>query len=305
MTSHSVSAFQIMVKNAALKGDKFAVLDKIQIKGISYDLLNVIDVFLAAHSKQHKAFLVNKSNRLIKVNGKQLDAGGRELSCYIGQGTFGIPSDIIDSKSLTRAHKKKSQESDVVDYYAHLRIPSGSKIGYLILHAIGNMNVKSWLDDNLGLEVNTRLSGCGLFMKPLCSTLALKTYLKDADVRSIRVSSFETALGNDVADMLADDSIEKTLVLKREGGFGSLKSFLGAGKKRQQLVAISDANCTDVKAEVVFNGRTRTISLEGTKTPKAKFYLQEPDVKFNNGVPLRSSISDYATALIDDLVKEN
>lgn len=305
MTSHSVSAFEIQVRSTALKGDQLAVLDKITIKGVAHDLLDVIGDFLSLHSAKHKPFIVNNSNRLVKVSGKITSKAKREISCYIGQGTFGIPSDIISSKSLVSTHKKQSEESDVVEYYVHLRIPAGSKRGFVIFHSIGNMNVKSWFADNLGLHVNTTLSGCALKVTPLCSSLAMKKYLKEADVKSIRVSSFEVQAGPDVADILMDGDVEKVLVLKKDGGFGKLKSLMGVGKKRDQLVAISDANCTDVKAEVTFDGRTRTISLEGTKTPKAKFYIQDPEVKFVNGMPVRSSISGYATDLIDDLINAN
>lgn len=306
VTSHSVSAFEVKVRNPKKPGrDKNSILDEIKIGTKTFDLLNVVEEFVKNNSVNHQKFLVNGSNRLVKVSGAKLDKAAREISFYVGQGSFGIPSDIISSTSLKSTHKKKSEESDVIDYYVHLRLPAGSKVGIAILHSIGNMNVKSWLSDYLGLYVNNKLSACGLVMSPLCSSLALKTYLKDAEVRSIKVSHFEAPEGSDVADILTDETIEKTLVLKREGGLGKLSSFLGKGKKRDQLVAISDKECTDVKAEVSFNGRSRVISLEGSKTPKAKFYLQEPQIKFKDGVPVRASIAKFATDLIDDLLNSD
>ncbi|MBK0053768.1 hypothetical protein [Stenotrophomonas sp. S39] len=294
------------VKNPKQPGkDKNSVLDAINVAGKKFDLLNVVEAFVKLHTGSHQKFLVNGSNRLIKISSPKLDKVAREISFYVGQGSFGIPSDIISSTSLKSTHKKKSEESDVIDYYVHLRLPAGSKAGYAILHSIGNINVKSWLSDYLGLHVNNQLAACGLVVSPLCSSLALKTYLKDADVRSIKVSHFETPAGADVADILTDDTIEKTLVLKREGGLGKLSAFIGKGKKRDLLVAISDKDCTDVKAEVSFNGRSRVISLEGSKTPKAKFYLQEPQIKFKDGVPTRESIAKFATELMDDLDNSN
>lgn len=305
MTSHSVSAFEIVVKSGSIKGrDKRGVLDTLNVKGKVYDLFDVLEQFLKANSTGHNVCLVNQTNRLVKVSGIKANKGGREISCFVGQGTFGIPSEIVSSTSLKATHDKKKEESDVVKYYCHFRIPAGEKVGYAVLHAIGNMNVKSWLSDYFGGQVNIQLSGHALSIVPLCSTLALKTYLKDAEVRSIKVSHYEVPNGSDVADLLTDDSVEKTLVLKKEGGFGKLASLLNKGKKRDKLVALSDENCTAVKADVTFNGRSRTISLEGTKTPKAKFYLQEPEIEFDDGMPKRAAISAFATALIDDLVHE-
>jgi len=305
MTSHSVSAFQIVVKSGAIKGrDKRGVLDALNVKGKVYDLFDVLEQFLKANSASHNVCLVNQTSRLVKVSGMKVSKTNREISCYVGQGTFGIPSEIVSSTSLKATHDKKKEESDVVKYYCHFRIPAGGKVGYAVLHAIGNMNVKSWLSDYLGSQVNIQLTGYALSIVPLCSTLALKTYLKDAEVRSIKVSHYEVPAGADVADLLTDDSVEKTLVLKKEGGFGKLASLLSKGKKRDKLVALSDENCTAVKAEVTFNGRSRTISLEGSKTPKAKFYLQEPEVEFDEGMPKRAAIAGFATELMNDLVNE-
>ncbi|WDM78282.1 hypothetical protein K6979_14010 [Xanthomonas cucurbitae] len=141
-------------------------------------------------------------------------------------------------------------------------------------------------------------------MSPLFSNLALKTYLKDAEISSIRISHYEVPNPGDIANQLFDDKVEKTLVLKRDGGFGLLQSYMPKGRKRNQLVAITDDNCTDVKADVTFNGRSRTISLEGSQNPKAKFYLAEPEIEFVDGMPTRNSIAVFATALLDDLVNE-
>jgi hypothetical protein len=305
MTSHSVSAFEIVIKSGTIKGrDKRAVLDAINVKGKAYDLLDVLGQFLKANSAGHNVCLVNQTSRLVKVSDIKLNKASREISCFVGQGTFGIPSEIVSSTSLKATHDKKKEESDVVKYYCHFRIPAGAKVGYAVLHAIGNMNVKSWLSDYFGGHVNIQLSGHALSIVPLCSSLALKTYLKDAEVRSIKVSHYEVPAGADVADLLTDDSVEKILVLKKEGGFGKLASLLSKGKKRDKLVALSDANCTAVKADVTFNGRSRTVSLEGTKTPKAKFYLQEPEIEFDDGMPTRTAIAAFATDLINDLANE-
>jgi hypothetical protein len=305
MASHSVSAFQITIRNPAIRGrDKYSLLDAINVKGKSYNLLDLLGTFLKSHSAGYKTFLVNQTNKLVKVLGIQQKKGGRDISCYVAQGTFGVPGDIISSKSLKSTHKKQAEESDVAEFYAHFRIPAKSKVGFVILHSIGNASVKSWLSDELGLWINNQLGGCAVSIRPLCSKLALKTYLKDAEVRSIRITHFEPNLAADVADYLLDEKVEKTLLLKREGGFGKLIPFLGKGKKREQLVALSDEYCTAVKADVTFNGRNRTISLEGSKDPKAKFYLSEPDTKFQDGLPTRGSISAYATELLDDLANE-
>ncbi|MEN5425385.1 hypothetical protein ABE522_03275 [Stenotrophomonas pennii] len=275
------------------------------MKGKKYDLIDVLNQFLVAHSHAHNICIVNNGNRLVRVSDIKIDKALREISCYVGQGTFGVPSEIVSSTSLKSTHDKTKDESDVIKYYCHFRIPCGSRNGFAILHAIGNLNVKSWLSDYLGLHANGQLSGYGLTITPLCSKLALKAYLKDADIRAIKVSHYEAPAGADVADLLKDPSIEKTLVLKKEGGFGTVASYLSKGKKRDRLVALSDQNCTAVKADVVFNGRARTISLEGSKTPKAKFYLQEPEVEFDDGMPVRESIAAVATDLIDDLVAED
>ncbi|MCI2246601.1 hypothetical protein L3067_18470 [Xanthomonas sp. PPL568] len=305
MASHSVSAFQITVRNPAIKGrDKSSPLDSITVKGRSYDFLDLLEKFLAVHSAGYKTFLVNQSNKLVKVLGVQRKKGGRDISCYVAQGTFGVPGDIISSRSLRSTHKKQAEESDVAEFYAQFRVPTKSKVGFVILHSIGNASVKSWLSDQLGVWINNQLSGCAVSIRPLCSKIALRTYLKEAEVRAIRITHFEPNLATDVADYLLDDKVEKTLLLKREGGFGRLIPFLGKGKKREQLVALSDEHCTAVKADVTFNGRNRTISLEGSKDPKAKFYLSEPDTKFHDGLPTRASISIYATGLLDDLGNE-
>lgn len=305
MTSHSVSAFQLTVRNPEIKGrDKHSQLDSVVVKKKKLDFLDVVEDFLEANSSNYKTVLINQSNRLIKVESIVRQKGGRDISFFVRQGTYGVPGDIISSRSLKPTYKRKSEESDVGRYFVQIRVPVNSKTAYAVLHFIGNSGVKSWLSEHLGSYVNMRLSGCALNFRPLCSTLVLQAYLKDADVRSIRISNFEPEMAGDIANYLTDDKVEKVLTLRREGGFGKLGTFLRKGVRRDQLIALSDAECNDVKADVTFNGHSRTVSLEGSKTPKAKFYLTEPGTQFDDGLPTRQSISAYATALLDDLVNE-
>jgi len=305
MTSHSISAFQFTVRNPAIKGrEKQSILNAINVKNRQYDFLDVIQQFLAGHSATYQAFLVNQSNRLVGVVDVQRRANSRDIGFYIAQGTFGTPGEIISSRSLKKTHQKGSDESDVAPYYVHMRVPKGAKVGYAVLHSIGNIGVKSWLHDQLGIYVNNQLSSCVFTLRPLCSKLTLQTYLKDAEINSIRISHYDVNNSGDVANYLLDETVEKTLVLKREGGFGKLLPYMKKSAKRDRLIAITDPECTDVKADVTFNGRNRTISLEGSKVPKAKFYINEPDVEFSDGMPVRKSIAAFATALLDDLVNE-
>lgn len=304
MTSHSVSAYQLTIRNPEIKGrDKYALLSAITVKKRSFDFLDLLETFLKAHST-YKTFLVNQSNRLVKIESIVRAKNGRDISFYVRQGAYGVPGEIISSRSLKRTYNRKSEESDVGCYFVQIRVPANSKTAYAVLHFIGNSSVKSWLSDQLGLHVNNKLGGCAMNFRPLCTKLVLQTYLKNADVRSIRIANFEPRESGDLANYLTDDKVEKVLTLKREGGFGKLGSFLRKGARRDQLIALSDDECHDVKADVTFNGHSRTISLEGSKTPKAKFYLSEPDIKFDDGLPVRSSISTYATSLLDDLVNE-
>lgn len=305
MTSHSVSAYQLTVRNPEIKGrDKYALLSAVTVKKKTYDFLDVLEAFLKTHSS-YKTFLVNQSNRLVKVESIVRAKNGRDISFYVRQGSYGVPGDIISSRSLKATYNRKSEESDVGRYFVQIRVPVNSKTAYAVLHFIGNNSVKSWLSDQLGLHVNNQLSGCAMNFRPLCSKLVLQTYLKDADVRAIRIANFEPQQSGDLTNFLIDEKVEKILTLKREGGFGKLGSLLRKGAKRDQLIALSDDECHDVKADVTFNGHSRTISLEGAKTPKAKFYLSEPEMKFDDGLPVRASISAYATALLDDLVNED
>lgn len=306
MTTHSVSAFEVSVRNTAIKGrEKNALLDAIGVKSQVHDFLDVVRDFVSSKAGVFETAMVNKANRLVAIRGVQHAKRSRDISFYVRQGTYGMPGEIIDSDSKTTAYNKRSKDSDVFNYYVQIRIPRGSKFGIAILHSIGNVGIKSWFSESLGQYVNNKLEGCALRFRPLCSKIALKTYLKGAEIRSIRVSNYEPENSGDIANFLSDPLVQKDLILKREGGFGKLLSFMNSGKKRDKLIAISDENCSDVKADVTFGGgRSRTISLEGSKIPKAKFYLTEEDITFNDGLPTRQSIAAFATTLLDDLLSE-
>ncbi|MGY1519004.1 hypothetical protein [Luteimonas sp. A482] len=305
MTTHSVSAFEITVRSKDIRGkDKRSQLDAIVIGKKQHDFFDVLSDFAATKSN-FETVMINNLNRLVRIHDIQAAGSSRDTSFYVRQGTYGMPGEIVDSDSKTTAYKKRSKDSDVFEYFVQIRIPKGSKMGFALLHSIGNVGIKSWLSDELGLYVNNKLKGCGFYLRPLCSRIALQTYLKDANVRSIRVANFQPASSGDIANFLDDPRIEKDLILKKEGGFGKLPAFLRSGPKRDRLIAISDENCSDVKADVTFgDGRSRTISLEGSKIPKAKFYLTGEDVTFKDGLPIRQSVADFATSLLDDLLAE-
>ncbi len=305
MTTHSVSAFEITLRSTGIKGrDKRTQLDAIVIGKKTHDFFDVLNSFAVAKSN-FETVMINKVNRLVRIRDIKIAKGSRDISFYVRQGTYGMPGEIVDSDSKATAYKKRSKDSDVFEYFVQIRIPKGSKVGLALLHSIGNVGIKSWLSDGLGLYVNNKLKGCSFHLRPLCSKIALQTYLKDADVRSIRVANFQPESSGDIANFLDDPKVEKDLILKKEGGFGKLPTFLRSGPKRDRLVAISDENCSDVKADVTFgDGRSRTISLEGSKIPKAKFYLTEDHVTFNDGLPTRQSVANFATSLLDDLLSE-
>ncbi|WDM78283.1 hypothetical protein K6979_14015 [Xanthomonas cucurbitae] len=86
---------------------KQAQLDAIAVKGKVHDFVDVLENFLNVHSAAYDTFLVHRSNRLIRILDVRKNKLGRDIGFYISSGTFGIPGDIIDSKSK----KKNSSEA--------------------------------------------------------------------------------------------------------------------------------------------------------------------------------------------------
>lgn len=305
MSTNSIAAYEILVRNTQIKGRyKYAPLDAVPDGTKNRDMYDLIHSFLKEREK-YRTYLVNKGNRIIRISNLTQEKKARDLIFFIHQGSYGTKSEIVSSKSLSKTYDKLHDEGDAFAHFAFLRLPKNSNRGLVLLHSIGNVGVKSWLRHYLETYIQGKMPHCSVNIRPLASEYSLKKWLKNADVRSIKVSHFEPKNETDPANYLGDDSVEKTLILsKPKGSFGRLSSFLNNTKKREKIVAISDENCSDVTAEVVWNSRPRVVSLNLSKTPKVKFILEDKDVEFDEGAPVFSSFSKYAIKLANDIQSE-
>ena len=305
MSTNSIAVYEILVRNTQLKGRlKYAPLDAVPDGTKKRDMYDLIHSFLKEREK-YRTYLVNKGNRIVRVSNLTQENKTRDLIFFVHQGSYGTKSEIVSSKSLSKTYDKLHDEGDAFAHFAFVRLPKNSNRGLVLLHSIGNVGVKSWFRHYLETYIQGKMPHCSVKIRPLASEDVLKKWLKNADVKSIKVSHFEPEDETDPANYLGDDSVEKTLILRKsKGSFGPLSSFLNKTKKREKIVALSDEDCSDVTAEVVWNGRPRVVSLNPKKNPKVKFILEEKDVEFDDGAPVFSSFSKYAKKLAIDLQAE-
>lgn len=304
-STNSVAVYEILIRNSQIKGRyKYAPLGQIPDGKKSHDLMDIVQKFGNQHTK-YRTYLVNKGNRIVKISNVTSDLGKREISFFVHQGSYGTKSEIVSSKSLSKTYDKLHDEGDAFAHFVYMKLPAKGNRGFIIFHMIGNIGVKSWFRHYFETYIQSLMTHCGIILRPLASEEVLNKWLKDADVKAIRIAHFEPNNADDPSNYLNDENVEKTLVLSKPGGnFGKLSTFLNSTKRREKIVALSDPTCSGATAEVVWNGRSRSVSLDTSKNPKAKFVLDPKDVTFNAGIPDLKSITNYSRKLIIDLEVE-
>lgn len=304
-STNSVAVYEILIRNSQIKGrTKYAPLGKIPDGNKSHDLLNLVEKFCTQRAK-YRTYLVNKGNRIVKVSNLASDATKRDIGFFVHQGSYGTKSEIVSSKSLSKTYDKLHDEGDAFAHFVYMKLPAQGTRGFVVFHMIGNISVKSWFRHYFEVFVQGLMSHCGVTLRPLSSEEVLNKWLKDADVKSIRIAHFEPEGADDPSNYLGDENVEKTLILRKPGGtFGKLSTLLNNTKKREKIVALSDSTCSGATAEVVWNGRARSVSLDTSKNPKAKFVLDPKEVTINDGIPDQKSITSYSRKLIKDLEVE-
>lgn len=266
--------------------------------------MEIVEKFCNQHTK-YRTYLVNKGNRIVRVSNVTSDTGKRDIGFFVHQGSYGTKSEIVSSKSLSKTYDKLHDEGDAFAHFMYMKLPAKGVRGFIVFHMIGNIGVKSWFRHYFETYIQSLMTHCGVILRPLASEEVLNKWLKDAEVKAIRIAHFEPSNAGDPSDYLSDETIEKTLILRKPGGnFGKLRTLFNNTKRREKIVALSDSTCSGATAEVVWNGRARSVSLDTSKNPKAKFVLDPNDVVFNGGIPDFQSIKSYSRKLITDLEVE-
>jgi hypothetical protein len=229
----------------------------------SEDLLSFLKSLLGGlKSGPHKNDAVTQILRV-----KELQTESRTLSGVLETGEYGSESDIFDVMKLKLAHKRTTNEADMLPFYFLIHVPEGPDEAILILEHRGNTGVKDIFYSYIRHKFAEAFPGFELKIGGLMDEKELEKYL-DGPIDTVRFITFK--IPKDICDAIGRGHREQggkvELVVKSKRGTSLpvnkfLKAFLGGDTQLNQLISLNLFEYENIKMETKRGQARRTIDL--------------------------------------------
>lgn len=240
----------------------------------------------------------------------QVKSVGTSLGCVLKAGDYGRSHPLVDIKNGKVKYQRLATDAPLEPFYFQLCLPDDRKKGILLCQRIGQSGIRSVVTLILSQLFEAKFKNHHLVVEPLMPAKALEALLKKSKLSSVRFT--RQIIPADFADRFNKDKQvqegEVELVIRpRRNGFlktGALVDYLNNRKQMGDLIHIKDFEPDNVKAEIEFSGKIRTIDFGNTDKFKASFDISN-DVKTGvDGYATIASLEKVANDLVKDLIKQ-
>lgn len=273
------------------------------------DFFQVLKDFLDTY----KTSLSNDDSRQKVLRVKKADLSKRSIKGIIETGEYGYASEIYNLSKGKKAYVREKDDAELLPFYFYFLVPNEKQEGIAVFQSFGKFGIKSILQNSLDTYFKKNYADFSVEFNPLFHREILKLLLDEGLVTKIRFIKYE--LPKDIADAYADEANLKKdegtteLVVKiknkKKGAFlnKKLKNFINNQGNVKEFLEITDFQYDNVKVEINFKGKTKTINLSDYDKVRPGYDVTE-DVEFGDkGHPKFESIDLLARDIIDT-VKE-
>ena len=191
-------------------------------------------------------------------------------------GQYGFESDIYNTTQKKIAHRRQTDEADMVPFNFSFYLPRTTsagqrKRGLLLLSRFNTLGVRQLTIPHLKRYFANRFPSFTLEVNRVVPKIVLETILSQGSLKTIRL--IKKSLPEDIADALSDSDREKVqdveLVIhtKRRSHFSDIDWLLRAVEKNarpSEIITIPSFDHDNIKLEVQMDGRMRTVDLGNT-----------------------------------------
>jgi hypothetical protein len=232
------------------------------------------------------------------------------LKCLIRSGEYGTSHQLLDKKDGTLKYNQLTSDVPMQPFYIHILLPDDCKCGVMLFQRTGQSGVKTCATEMIMEGFSKTHPNHVILVEPLMPAEALETLMKKSTLTAVKFS--RQIIPTDFAEKFNGTRIEQEgemeIVIRPKGkgllGTQSLIDLLKGKKQLSDLLTIHDFIPDNLKAEIVFSGKKRTIDFGNTQKFKASFDISEDIELASDGYPKFDSIDTVATGIAQDLLKK-
>lgn len=203
-------------------------------------------------------------------------------------GQFGFESDIYNTTRKKVAHRRQTDEADMIPFNFSFYLPRATsagqrKRGLLLLSRFNTLGVRQLTIPHLKLYFRNRFPSFTLEVTRVVPKIVMETILSQGTLKTIRL--IKKSLPADIADALSDadrvkvQDIELVIHTKRRSHFSDIDWLLRAvenNARPSEIITIPSFAQDNIKLEVQMDGRMRTVDLGNTA--KLSSNIELPDI---------------------------
>ena len=212
-------------------------------------------------------------------------------------GEYGEESEIIDSETGIRTHKKSVEEADVMPFGGCVIVPSGQYTeGVVLIQSLGRNGITSIIKKKFNEYIKEIDQQLRLVFNPVIPRVYMERLVTRGELKKIRLVSY--GINDDDAERFGVDrgttKIVQERVLKSTGGFirdklDRIMQCVHGEITYNDIIQLDDFEIDDLKLEFTIGSRNKTVSMKGLD----QLVINEDvtsDVVVENGHPTFASL---------------
>ena len=225
-------------------------------------------------------------------------------------GEYGEESEIINSETGIRTHKKSVDEADVMPFGGCIIIPSGKYTeGAILIQSLGRNGITSIIKKKFNEYVREIDPELRLVFNPVIPRVYMERLLTKGKLKTIRLVSYE--INDDEAEKFGVDrgttKIVQERVFKSTGGFvkdtiDSIRKCVQRQISYDAIIQLDDFEIDDLKLEFTIGNRNKTVSMKGLDQLVVNEDITK-QVVMENGHPTFQSLCKVMRELAEEYLR--
>ena len=229
------------------------------------------------------------------------DLDGRTVSGYLKKGHWGAPAAIEDAQGIIPTYDMNHEQAATMNYYFQVYVPNDRVEAICLFQGIGNTGVKTVFEDMLRNWFRVIVPSMGIQFHPLQFGEIYDEW-QSALTRRIRVNNFKKMAADSAS--VVNEVVENTqeLIIKIKEDL-PLWKLLSSNEHAYQMIEMFESEGSDVRAEVVLDGKKRTLRVGNYRSIQSDVIIEENDVSRENGILNHDELAAFTTQMISAITQ--
>lgn len=222
---------------------------------------------------------------------------------HVETGRFGFESELVDVTDTRRTKKRERTDCELIPFFFAMDFEPGMDCAILLTEQFGPYSPKGILLDRLRGHVEKLMPGHGVETETIVSEEVVKEVLAKR-VKALRFQyqrvppDMADSIDSDGSGHIEREGVMEIVIKSRNGVFGEW-GFKLLDKVRQTGLTVSDETSTNLKVEMEYDGRTKTVDIGDFGSFNTSFPVDSREEVEANGHPATDRMLAEARDVLD------